>query len=199
MPVGFIWRNVAMPAMPQTRDSSELATLSEPTSRGYRSIAVGAHMHANAYPQDPDPLPGDFKIELTRADGTLRALTIDSATLHFRDTSVPGSAMSATPMDADALTAWLKSVGVQGEAEELNKEMAIVMKQVDLMVTCPSVHQMIGSGEFGSMGSSSGGSISPLPWVGSTPLLVGLIVWGIGIARIALKPSLASDVFQMNS
>ena len=77
--------------------------------------------------------------------------------------------------------------------DELNKEMTLVMLQVRQVVTRPSIHRIATSMEFGGTGSSSGSSAGPLPWVESVPLLVGAIVWGIGILRIVLNRSMARE------
>ncbi len=101
--------------------------------------------------------------------------------------------MSSTPLDAQALVAWLKGASVQGETGQLNKEMAIVMTQVQQMVSHPTQRQVSTGSEFSGVSSTSGGSMSPLPWVGSTPLVIGAIVWVIGTLRILRKPLKTGD------
>jgi hypothetical protein len=191
--LGAIWEGFVVPALPQMRNSSVVVTLSQPASRGYRSIELRAHAHYRAYPNDPESPPDGLKIDLTRSDGTVRELVIDSATLHFRDTSIPGSAMSTTPLDGESLVAWLKGVGVQAEAGQLNREMSIAMTQVHQLVSRPPTLQIMGGMDFGGVGSSSTGSTNPLPWVGLVPLFVAAIVWGIGLIRILRQSPMAVD------
>jgi len=192
VPVGAIWGALVMPAMPMVRDSNENVTLSVPASNGYRAIVIHSHTHGLAYRNGPDPLPDDLKIELTRSDGTLRVLAVDSTTLHFRDASVPGSAMSSTPLDADALVSWLKGAGVHGQEDLLKHEMARAMNLVQQVVSRPMNHDSSGV-EFRRYASSSGSSLNPVAWMGWVPAFVGVLVWGIGIIRIVRKPSVAGD------
>ncbi len=193
IPAAAVWGAFVMPALPMVRDNSEQVTLSQPASKAYRAIAVRAHAHGMAYPHDPDPLPGDLKIELTRSDGTVRVMAIDSATLHFRDASVPASATSTAPLDTDALVSWLKSAAVQGDNNQINREMGRVMAQVRRVVSRPPYHFIVGGAEFSGMSSGSSGSMNPLPWVGLVPLVIGAVVWGIGMIRIMRKPPAGGD------
>ena len=107
MPLSFLWFGFVMPKLPQMRTSDNLVTLSQPSSKAYQTITVHAVSRANVFPTDPDPPPSDVRVKLTDATGMPHELVIDSATLHFRDASSPPGAMSTSPLDADALVAWL--------------------------------------------------------------------------------------------
>jgi hypothetical protein len=189
IPATAIWGIFIVPRLPQVRNSSDVVTLSRPVSGAYQSIEVRAHTHHTAYPGDPDPPPDRLNIGLTLSDGTIRVLTVDPATLHFRDTSVSGSLMSSTPLDANSLIAWLKSAGVQGEETQLKREMSIAMAQLHLIITPTQIGQPVSSIDFGSFGTSSSGSSNPLPWTGFVPLLLAAIVWAFGLIRILRRPS----------
>lgn len=175
IPSAVIWSAFVMPSMPWVSDSTDDVTFLWPASMGYKGIAIRAHAHGLVHPHDTSPLPAVLKTELNRSDGTVRTLAVDAATLRFRDTSLPGNAMSSTPLDAQALVAWLKGASVQGETGQLNKEMAIVMTQVQQMVSHPTQRQVSTGSEFSGVSSTSGGSMSHFrgwvrrPWL-SEPL-----------------------------
>jgi len=187
IPLGVAWKSFVMPALPSVRDESNTTTFVSPHSGAYRSIGVRAHAHYRAYPQDPKAPPNELRIELTLSNGKICERIVDPATLHFRDVSPPGSAMSSTPLDVGALVAWLTSAGVRGDAAQLNKEMALEMTQIrGILSSPPSTASSAGAEFYGIAGSSSGSDLA-LPWVDSVPLIVGAIVWGIGIVRILLS------------
>jgi len=200
MPVNTMWQAFVMPAIPVVHDSSRSVTLLSPESNSYRSINLSSHTHALVYRNQPGPLPAELKFELTRSDGTNRALLIDAATLHFRDSSALGRAMSATPLDADALVLWLKSIGIQGTADQLNKEMSKAMTLVHQAVSGAAQSYSSGDGFAGVAGSSSGFTLSPLPWVGRAPLFAAAIVWCIGMIWVLRKmPKAGGDSHMASS
>jgi len=194
IPFAAVWLTLVMPAMPQLYDCSELVTLSQPASKGYQSIAVRAHTHA--WSPDPHVLPGDFSIELTRSDGATRTLAVNPGTLCFRDPSIAESERSSRNLDADSLVWWLKSNSVPGGTGQLNREMSVVSTQVRYVLSRPpnyddnSARAFIERvpGGFRRAEPSSNGSTGPPPGVSFTPLAIGVIIWGIGMSRIARKP-----------
>jgi len=193
VPLAAIWGALVMPAMPMVRDSNENVTFGSPASKGYQSIAILAHTYGLVYRNGLNPLPRELKIELTRSDGSLRALAVDPVTLHYRDSAVPGSATSSTPLDANVLVSWLKSQAVQGQADLLEREMSKTMQQLQQVVSRPENRQVSGSGEFHSYGSGGSTSLNPIPWVGWVPVFAAVLVWSIGMIRIVRKPSMAGD------
>jgi hypothetical protein len=188
LPLGFLWFGFVMPGMPQVRDSDELATLASPSSKGYQSIAIHSVTHATAYPNEPDPPPGDLQIKLTDANGMLHELVIDPATLHFREAASPPGAMSTTLLDTDSLAAWAQRFAVSGSRDQLGKEMDAIVTQVRQLVSRPPIHRTHGSGEFASTGSSSSSSRMPLPWLSSIPVIAAALIWCVGMIRILMTP-----------
>ena len=188
VPVSWIWGGYVMPALPMLRTNNELITFSQPKSKGYRSITLKTNTHGWVHPTALDSPPSDMRIELTRADGTIRVLPIDPATLHVPDAS-SDSAMSST-LDADVLVSWLKASGVSGEPAELHREMEKVVEHVQQRVSQPSIHRVTGSDEFSGVAMTSSGSMRPLPWAAAAPVILSAIVWGIGMLRIILKSSI---------
>ena len=205
IPAGLLWLALVTPALPRISDSSGVMTFNRPVSKGYNSVAVRTQSHqmmypvAGAYPPVPDTLPDGLYIDLVRSDGTSTMLSVDSATLQLRNQTAAKSSMSPAPLDADALVAWLKSVGVQGETDQLNKEMSTVMTEVQHVVSHPPTPPIFQSAEFGSVGLSTSASQHPLPWVDGVPLLIGAIVWAIGTIRIVRKPPIAAGDSQIGS
>jgi hypothetical protein len=188
IPSSILWSVVVMPRMPQVRDGMNQVMLSQPASGGYRSIAVDAHMHGNFYPNDPDPLPDGLVVTFTASTGKPDMLVIDPATLHFRDGTSSPSANSTAPLDANALVAWLSRMGVRATPDKLDREMAIVMTQVQQDLRRPPIHHIQRGGGFAGAGSAGGSSRSQLPWVSTIPALLAFTVWTIGIVRILMKP-----------
>ncbi len=199
MPVGILWQSFVMPALPLVHDGSQSVTLFSPESKSYRSIALHVRTHALVYRYQPDPLPSELKIELTRSDGTSRALAVDVATLHFHDTSAPGSAIESGAIEWDALVWWLKSVGVQGGADQLKGEMSHAMTLVHQFVSGPVKEYSTGTEFKGVASVGNNFTLQSLPWVGSAPLLVAAIIWCIGMIWIIRKPSKAGGDSHMVS
>ena len=193
VPLGMTWEQFARPNLPMVWNGSTVVTLSYPASQAYLSIELRARSNRKVYPNTPAPPPDDLKIQLTRLDKTTRQLAVDPATLRFRDTSSAQKQWSADPLDADALIAWLQSAGVQGKSQDLQIEMRLVMTQIRQAITSRQTISIPAGTGFSGVGSSSGGSMSPLPWVSLVPLAVSAIVWSIGLLRIFLSRPLSSD------
>jgi hypothetical protein len=174
--------------MPEVRNSDSAITLSSPSSKGYQSIEIHAVAHGNAYQNDPDPPPGDLQIKITDASGMLHELVVDPETLHFRDASSPAGTLSTTPLDVDALVAWLHRARVSGNEDQMRREMEVVMTQARQEASRPSIHRVQSMGGFAGMGSSSSSSRVPLPWARSAPMFAVALIWCVGIIRILMTP-----------
>jgi hypothetical protein len=97
-------------------------------------------------------------------------------------------------LDAEALVSWLKSVAVQGKAGLLKQEMEETMTQVQQAISSPAATRQISGGVgFSGYGLSGGNSLNTIPWLDWVPVVIGVLVWGIGIIRIVRKPSMAGD------
>jgi len=186
MPLMMAWQVFAIPRLPRVYNGSRIVTFSYPDSQAYLSIRLEARSHRHVYEGDPDPPPDELKIQLARSDHSIRELAIDPPTLRFRDTLRKQNQWSANPLDADALVAWLKNAGVQAPAENLQREMQIVMTQIPQMHTGSSMSRLTAGSGFSGVSSTSGSSMNPLPWAGLPPLVAAAIIWAIGVLRIGL-------------
>ena len=184
MPLWIGWQTIAVRRLPQMYDGSRIVTFSYPASQAYQSIRLAATSRQHVYANDPEPPPNDIKLQVTLQNQQMRELAVDPPTLHYRDTASPQSQWSASPLDADALVAWLKRAGVQAPAEALQIEAHLVMIQLHQVLDPWAPMRVSAGAGFNGISATSGGSRGPLPWINLPPMAAAALLWAIGLLWI---------------